>query len=367
MTDDRQRPNWLDVAIGHPYHAPPPAAIAAAASAPPEAGRGYSPPGGLPELRQALQQKLAVRNRITAAVDDIIVTAGSTLGLFSSLAALTSLGTEILVPDPGFPLYRQMAAMLGLRVLPYRVSPEGGVLPDLAQLPPAPIMIWNSPHNPTGLMADPSSVERLAEHVRARKMWLISDEAYEDLVFDGSHVSPASICPERTYTVHSFSKGYGMAGWRIGYVAAPPGKGTALARLHGTVTMSVSTISQIAALAALGAGSEYQASVLKGLQERLGLTLTALNRHSIPHLKPAAGFFVWVDIRPWGSSAAAFAQGLARSQRVLVSPGAPFGPAGEGHIRLSFSLPSLDMLQDALERFCTYCDQFRHQGRDEFC
>ncbi len=359
MTEDRQRPSLLDLSIGHPYHAPPPAAIAAATSAPPEAGRGYSPPGGLPALRQALQRKLAVRNRITAAVDDIIVTAGSTLGLYSSLAALTSPGTEILVPDPGFPLYRQMAAMLGLRVLPYRVSPESGVVPDLAQLPPAPVMIWNSPHNPTGLIADPASVERLAEQVTARKMWLISDEAYEDLVFDGIHVSPGSICPERTYTIHSFSKGYGMAGWRIGYVTTPPGKGADLARLHWTVTMSVSTISQIAALAALDAGNEYQASVLKGLQERLGLTLAALNRHAIPHLKPAAGLFVWVDIRPWGSSTAEFVKGVARSQRVLISPGTPFGPAGEGHVRLSFSLSSVEMLQDALERFCTYCAQLR--------
>lgn len=340
----------IDLSMGHPFHQPPASALAAVQTAAQNGVQGYLPTAGLPALRERLRQTLQERHGITAALDDVVVTAGSTAGLLAIMAAAGRQDATILVPDPGFPLYDRMAQMVGLHVERYRIDPET-LLPDcLDRLPPGGFLLWNSPHNPLGRVASPAVVEAVVEAVRSRDLWLLSDEAYADILFQGSHVSPARLCPERTYSVHTFSKGYGMAGWRIGYVAAPPGKGEEVARCHWTANMSVSSLSQWGALGALQAPPDYLAAVVGGLRERLDIATAWLDRFGIPFLKPASGFFIWADMRTWAPLSDPFVKALARTQKVLVTPGSRFGPAGEGFVRICFSVPDKQLLAEGVER-----------------
>ncbi len=355
-------PGAIDLSLGHSCHKPPELALQAAAATLVGGSLGYLAPGGLAALREALATKLQKQNEIRVSWRDVIVTGGASLGIFSCLAFLAPPDSPVLIPDPGFPLYKLVAETLRLRPISYSLRPEKGWLPDLDQLPGAPIMLWNSPHNPVGVVADPAFVVRLSQAMREREMWLISDEVYEDIVFTGRHASPAVFFPERTFSVFSFSKTYGMAGMRVGYVATPSGHGDALSRVHWSAAMSASVVAQYAALAALKAGAEYRQETLEWLRTSLSVARSVLDRHEIPYVQPQGSLYLWVDVRRYVEQSEAFCKALARTEHVLVSPGTHFGPSGEGYIRVCFSASDSSLLAEGLTRLCRFLRTWKIQA-----
>jgi len=351
------RLDYIDLSLGDPCYGPPDQAKAAAAAAILYGGNGYLAPGGLPTLRSALALKLQNQNKISATADQVVITVGASLGLFATLAVLCQPQDGVLIPDPGFPLYRLMTEIQRLKLLRYRLQADANYEPNwdsLAELASqACVLVWNFPSNPLGTVARPEWLPRLhsllATHPR---LYLISDEVYEDLLFTHAHSSPAASAgplAERCLSIFSFSKSYGMTGWRVGYVHAPGGWAAHIEKTHWGAAMSAPTIAQRAALVALQAPTAYREKILAFLSHNRAEALARLRRWTLPCREPEGGFFVWVNINRSGLDSLTFAARCAEECRVLVSPGIYFILTTNEYIRLSFAVDT-PVLAEGLDR-----------------
>ncbi len=320
---------------------------------------GYAPMGGLPALRFAVAQRLRDQCGVGADPADVVITTGASGGLFASLIRLTRPGQAIAIPDPGFPLYRLIASSLGLKVLTYRLVPRGDAFtPDFDELgaaaKQATVLLWNFPSNPLGTTAAPGWIERLLAVVAgSSELTVICDDVYSDIVYDGAHLPVAAAAPPellpRLWSLYSFSKSDGLAGWRVGYVHAPGGSASEVARIAWGMTMSVSTASQLVALAALATPAGERAARLSRLRASRDLAVGALQQAGLPATTPPGGLFCWPDISATGLPPDSFVARAARECGVLLSPGTDFSPAATDRVRVSFAgEPAL--LSDALAR-----------------
>lgn len=350
------RASLIDLSLGAPIY---PQVIDLATVLDDRSISGYAPMGGLPALRSAVAQRLRDQRGVGADPADVVMTAGASGGLFASLIRLTKPGQGIAIPDPGFPLYRLAASSLGLKVLTYRLVAGGdGFTPDFDELAAAAkqatVLLWNFPSNPLGTAAEPGWIDRLlAVLAESSGLTVICDDVYSDIVYDGAHVPAAAAAPPellpRLWSLYSFSKSDGLAGWRVGYVHAPGGSAGEVARIAWGMTMSVSTASQLVALAALATPAGERAARLRRLRASRDLAVTALRQAGLPAMTPPAGLFCWPDISATGLSPDDFVARAARECGVLLSPGTDFSPAATDRVRLSFAgEPAL--LSDALAR-----------------
>ena len=366
MNADTRRPGpvrLVDLSLGDPGYEPPEQAKAAAVSALGGGIGGYAPQGGFPWLRLALAAKLRESNNIAGDPDNIVVTSGASHGLFAALSAVCRPGDRVLVPDPGFPLYRLAASILGLNAVGYPLAEASGYEPDWEALdellPGARVLIWNFPSNPLGVVAPRAWHARILDMLgRHAEVVMLSDEVYESLCFSGAHFSPAA-CEsgpaDRIISIFSFSKSHAMTGWRVGYLHASRELAATIARHHWGVSMSTPTVAQVAALAALRAPCAYleglRAFLLRNRDEAVR-RLTAAGYACQP---PNAGFFLWVDIERSGLDASTFTKRCAHEAGTLVSPGTDFSPAARHRIRLSYAL-SRHRLSEGLDRLIAWQD-----------
>ncbi len=222
-------PEAIHLEVGEPDFPTPEHVVEAAHEAARMGLTRYAPNAGLPVLREALADKIARRNGYEARPEQVVVTQGGIQALYLALRALLEPGDEVLLPDPAWPNYRMIAHLLGARVLSYPLVAEGGFLPRLEDLerlatPRTRAMLVNSPSNPLGTVVPRELMEGLLAFARRRGLWLVSDEVYDEVVFDGDFVSAGSLADpsDRLVSVYSFSKVYAMTGWRVGYLVAPP-------------------------------------------------------------------------------------------------------------------------------------------------
>lgn len=352
-----QRLDPIDLSLGNPSYDPPEQAKAAAAYTILHGGNGYAAPGGLPTLRAALARKLQDQNRISATADQVLITSGASLGLFATMAVLCEPGDGVLIPAPGFPLYRLMAKMQRLQPLHYTLQADANYEPDWASLaalaPQARLLIWNFPSNPLGTVARPEWLPRLYRLLATQPhLYLISDEVYEDLIFTGAHSSPAASAgplADRLFSIFSFSKSYGMAGWRVGYVHAPGAWAPHVEQAHWGAAMSASTVAQHAAVGALQAPPIYGKKILAFLSHNRAQVLPRLRQWELPYQEPEGGFFAWVNIQRSGLDSLIFASRCAEECGVLVSPGIYFSPTADDYIRLCFAVDT-SVLAQGLDR-----------------
>jgi aspartate/methionine/tyrosine aminotransferase len=360
----------LDLSIGEPCYGPPQEAKAAAAARLLSGSNGYVNAGGLPELRHALARKLNEKNKILATSDQVVVTTGASLGIFSILVALCEPGDAVAVPDPGFPLYHRMLETLRLRPIAYKLRSEAGGEPNWTELSviakKARVMIWNFPSNPLGSVAGVAWFTRLEDLMRANShLYLISDEVYEDLVFSGKHISPASaVSAGRIFSVFSFSKSYGMTGWRVGYLHAPDDWANQIAKVHWGMTMSTPTISQHAALACLSAAPTYHAEIKQFLSQNRSLALQKLKEWDVACATPDGTFFLWLSLTGTGFDAETFATRSAQECNVLVSPGTHFSEDANDHIRICFAVTT-NVLEEGLDRIGQWLKRNKQTNRSQ--
>lgn len=321
----------------------------------------YSPNAGLPELRQAVaEQYKSCWDGYTK--DHVMITVGAMEGLMLSMMALLNPGEEILVPDPCFPNYYGQASIVGAVAVPvptyeefdYRIQASDI---ERAITPKTKMIILNSPCNPTGAVLTEEDVLAIAEVVKRHDLWVLSDEPYDSIVYDG--IKPFSIAriPEvrdRVMILNSFSKSYAMTGWRLGYLLAPdPGYATKMAQLQEGVASCVSTFSQAAGVEALKSRG-CVGQMLVDYTRRRDILIDGLN--AIPGFKckkPAGSFYAFVNIKAFGKSSQAFAEELVEQARVVVVPGSAFGKMGEGYLRLVFA-NSDENLREAVRRIGEY-------------
>jgi aspartate aminotransferase len=194
----------------------------------------------------------------------------------------------------------------------------------------------------------PDVVEELVELAARHDLWLLSDECYDELVFDGRHTSPAVLAPDRVIGVFSFSKTYAMTGWRVGYAVCPPGVARLLARAQETLVSCVSTVSQRAAEAALTGVQEPVATMRDAYRARRDVALAALDAAGGGYVRPSGAFYLMVEIGD-GEPSEPFARRLLEERRVAVTPGSAFGANGEGMVRISLAA-SEEAIAIGLER-----------------
>jgi aspartate aminotransferase len=312
----------------------------------------YAPNAGLPELREALAEKVTRRNGYDASPEQVVVTQGGIQALYLALRALLEPGDEVLLPDPSWPNYRMIAHLLGARVLSYPLVAEGAFLPRLEDLerlvtPRTRVILVNSPSNPLGTVVPRELMEGLLAFARERDLWFISDEVYDEVVFDDVFVSAGSLADPkvRLVSIYSFSKVYAMTGWRIGYLVAPPDLARILTGMQEPIISCVNTPAQMAALAAITGPQGAVREMSEAYRARRDELLGVLDRDGLPSSRPSGAFYVWTDVSEAGVPSMDFARTLIEREHVAVAPGSAFGELGEGYVRLSLASSREDLLE----------------------
>ena len=314
----------------------------------------YAPSSGIPELRARIAEKLQMRNHIPAREENIIVLNGGMHGLFGSFQSVVDPGEEVLVFSPYWtPIKDLIAQCNGKTVLvPTAEARRNGFAETLARYATSHTraIYYNAPQNPSGVVFTRDEAEAVARFARERDLLVIADEAYEDLVYDGEHVSIASLggMMERTITSFTLSKSYAMTGWRIGYAVAAEPWMTGLRKTTLYSTNGVSTPTQWAALAALTTGSDFIEKARAAYRERRDILIAGLCEMGLMCAPPAGAFYAFPDATRIHPDSRTAADLLLERAKVATVPGIVFGEHGEGHLRFSFST-SLGTIEAGLD------------------
>ncbi len=337
----------IHLGIGEPHLQPPSHVIDAYHQALDAGENKYSPTAGLAELREALAHRYQGSWGGELGTENVAVTAGSTAGLYAALQALVDDGDEVLVPDPGFVLYKPHARLAGGTPVPYSLPAEEGfqVDPDaLAEqvTDDTVAIVVNSPANPTGVCLDEDSVNALADLAEDHDLWLLSDEAYDAFSYDGPHESFLDRGLERLAYFNTFSKRYAMTGWRLGYTLAPQALAEKVRVVGYHMYAAPCTPAQHAALEALQGPQDHTDRMRRELMQRRDATVDAIDRIDGMHLvEPTGAIYAFpsyeADIPSMELSMRLLDAG------VVVVPGSAFGDEGEGHLRLSFAADEDDI------------------------
>ncbi|HEX2062770.1 MAG TPA: aminotransferase class I/II-fold pyridoxal phosphate-dependent enzyme, partial [Thermoanaerobaculia bacterium] len=320
----------------------------------------YAPSSGIPQLLEALRDKLARKNRIDVSTSDIIVTSGGAHGLFCAFSASVSPGDEVMFFAPYWtPIRDQVSYAGGIAVrVPWddvRGRTDIREILESRATPRLRVIYVNSPANPSGDVLTREQLATIADFAIAHDLTVIADEAYEDLLYDGEHVSIASFpgMRERTLSVFTFSKSFSMTGWRIGYVVAPPPFMEFLRKLVLNTVNGVSTPTQFAALAAITHDPHFFDAIREEYRRRRDLLVNAFREAGFDCLTPPGAFYAFPDVRRrLGDDSWKAMETLLDRTSIASVPGIVFGAEGEGHLRMSFSL-AMETLEEAVEALQT--------------
>jgi aspartate/methionine/tyrosine aminotransferase len=319
-----------------------------------EGKTNYAPYKGHDNLRSAIAGKLERKNGIHKGIEEILVTTGGSEALFLLFQTMLGKGDEVILANPSWPHFAEMIRLSdGLPVEVPFLSEDGqrfdGALLEQAITSRTAAILINSPHNPTGNVLSKSNLEQIAEIAGPKNIPVISDEVYEDLVYDSNkHVSMGSVY-DNVISLYSFSKTYAMCGWRMGYIAANAKLVDAMTKLHIYSVTCVPSFIQMAGQTALEGDQSEVSKMVKAYEQRRNCMVNGLN--SIPNIKcpvPKGALYAWPDISHYGSSKDV-AKRLLEKSRCVTVPGSAFGSMGEGRLRLSLSL-SEDRINEGIKR-----------------
>jgi len=306
----------------------------------------YTSNYGTPALRKAIAEKLTVENHVPYDPSEILVTVGVGEGTYCAMGGFLNPGDEVLTPNPVWLNYIHVPEFFGAKVVSYYMKEENDYQPDLAEMESkitdrTKMIVLVTPNNPTGSILHKDTLEGIADIAIRHNLIVVSDEIYEKLIFDGEkHVSIASLpgMKERTVTLGGFSKCYSMTGWRLGYMAAPKEIIETAVRLHQHINTCASSFVQEAGITALQkAEPDVQLMVHEYIRRR-DYVVNAINSSPFLSCKvPKGAFYIFVNIKQTGESAADLANYLLDKAHVAVVAGTAFGDGGEGYIRISYA------------------------------
>jgi aspartate/methionine/tyrosine aminotransferase len=345
--------------IGEPDFATPPHIVAAAEAAIEDGYTHYTPAGGIPEVRDRVAAHYAARIGTDVSGGEVILTPGSKNVLLFAMLALIEAGDEVIVPDPGYPIYHSLAAFMGARPVPLPLREASGFRFDPQELASlvtdrTRMIILNSPQNPTGGILYPEDLEEVAELAMKHDLWVVSDEIYSQIAYEGEVPSIASIpgMRERTIVMDGLSKAYAMCGWRLGIGVAPAELIKGMETLMINSSSCATAFIQVATLAALES-PESEVSVKRMVDEyrtRRDAIVDGLN--AIPGLRchrPGGAFYVFPNISGTGIDEHVLANALLGEAGVAVLAGTSFGEMGRGFIRLSYA-QAVPVLEEGVAR-----------------
>jgi aspartate aminotransferase len=354
---ERQGRSIIHLELGEPdFH--PAAPVVDAVRDAVAAGRDrYCSTRGVPALREAIAEYLKRTRKVNATAERVLVAPGCKMALSLAMMALIEPGDEVLFPDPSFPIYPSFTRGLGATAVPYGLEERNQFQPDLDEIarkitPRTRVLIFNSPNNPTGTVFTDAVLEKIAALAVKHDLWVIADEIYARILFNGQYKSISSLpgMAERTVIIDGFSKSFAMTGWRLGYAVAPVEVIDAMDLLVLNTFTCTAEFTQVAAIEALRDSTNAVDAMVEEYRKRRDLFVAELNQISgFRCLAPDGAFYAWVNIAETGLSAEEVQKLLLEEAGVAGIAGEAFGPGGKNFLRFSL-VSARNLLEEALER-----------------
>lgn len=327
----------------------------------------YTSNAGLKPLREEISNYIKRKHGINYDPDgEILVTVGGSEAIDIGLRAMVNSGDEVIIPQPSYVSYAPCADLAGAKTVFIDLKSENEFRLTAEELKNAitdktKILILPYPNNPTGAVMDKSDLEKIVQIIIENDIFVISDEIYSELTYNGKHVSIASFegMKERTLLINGFSKAYAMTGWRLGYACGPKELLKQMTKIHQYAIMCAPTISQYAAIEALKNGDKDVLEMKLSYNQRRRFLLNAFKDMGLECFEPNGAFYVFPCIKEFGMTSEEFATKFLEYEHVAAVPGTAFGESGEGFLRISYAY-SLDTLKIAMERLKRFVENLRN-------
>ena len=332
----------------------------------------YTSNSGLKELREEICNYLDRRYQVSYDWHhETIVTVGGSEGIDIAMRAMLDPGDEVLIPQPSYVSYEPCAILAGGKPViielkaenEFRLTPEE-LLEHITDK--TKILVLPYPNNPTGAIMERADLEKIAEIVMEKDIFVLSDEIYSELSYKGDHVTIASIpgMKERTILINGFSKAYAMTGWRLGYACGPREIIEQMTKIHQFAIMCAPTTSQYAAVEAMRNGDADVAIMREAYDQRRRYLVNAFKEMGLECFEPYGAFYIFPCIKEFGMTSEEFAERFLKEEKVAVVPGTAFGDSGEGFLRISYAY-SLQNLKAALERLDRFVKKLRAEQKEQ--
>ncbi|KXG10360.1 aminotransferase A [Anoxybacillus rupiensis] len=356
------RPNLISLTIGQPDFPTPEHVKEAGKQAISDNFTVYTHNAGLLEVRQAACRFVNEKYGLHYNENEVIVTIGASQAIDIAFRTILEEGVEVILPGPVYPGYEPIIRMCGAKPVyvdtrhnQFRLSADL-IKPYINERTRCIVLPY--PSNPTGVTLAQQDLLELAELLKDRPIWILSDEIYSELVYSGKHASIAKWLRNQTIVINGLSKSHSMTGWRVGFVFAPEFLTKHLIKVHQYSVSCASSISQKAALAALTAGKEDANDMRKLYEQRMEYAYSRLVDMGFQVEKPTGAFYLFPSIEPFHTSSFEFALDLVDKAGVAVVPGSAFSAYGEGYVRLSYAY-SLETLAEGLNRIEQYVQKHK--------
>ncbi len=341
----------IDMGVGEPDFNTPKHIVEAGCNSIKMGETHYAPTAGIPELREAVAEKLYSENKLKVTANDVVVTPGAKMAVFAAVQALLEEGDNCVLIGPSWVSYEPCIVFSGGKASWAKVDDE--FLPlNLADSinPKTKAILVNSPTNPTGAVFDRSILGEIRDLACDHDLFVITDEIYEKIIYGHEHISIGSLpdMEERTITINGFSKAYAMTGWRLGYMAGPKEVLKWVTRLLSHSVSQATTFVQRAGVAALHGPQDDVKNMVREFEARRDLLVSGLRGLGIPCNLPGGAFYVFPNVAKFGGGDA-FTDRLLKDALIAATPGSAFGPCGNDYVRLSYAI-SQERLRTALER-----------------
>ncbi len=343
----------ISFSLGEPDFDTPEHICDAAADAMYRGETHYSPSAGIPDLREAIAEKLRVENKLDVKSSDVIVTPGAKQAIFEFMLTVLDDGDEAILFDPAWVSYDAAVKFAGANPVWVPTDATDGFKPQNLEEyinEKTRVIVVNSPGNPTGAVYDKQTLKNIADLAIDHDLLVLSDEIYEKIIYDKAHLSIGSMegMRDRTITVNGFSKAYAMTGWRLGYVCARPDIFEGMLKIQSHSISNTSTFVQYGGIAALEGPQEPMHAMVKEFRARRDLLVNGLNAIGIKCQMPGGAFYAFADVSEFGNGDK-IAEKLLMDAHVAVTSGSAFGESGRDFIRLSYAT-SIERIKEGLAR-----------------
>jgi aspartate aminotransferase len=354
---EKQGRSIIHLELGEPDFHPAAPVVDAVRNAVASGRDRYCATRGIPSLREEITHYLLRTRNLSTKPEQVLLAPGCKMALSLAMMALIEPGDEVLYPDPGFPIYPSFTRGLGAQAVPFGLREQNNFQPDLKEIaskvtPKTRVLIFNSPNNPTGTVYDQPAVQGIAALAKKHDLWVITDEIYARMVFNGDYYSVWALpgMPERTVIIDGFSKSFAMTGWRLGYAVAPVPVIDAMDLLVLNTFTCAAEFTQVAAVEALRDSTNAVDAMVAEYKLRRDLFVQSLVK--IPGFRchaPEGAFYAWVNIEDTGLPAEGVQRILLEEAGVAAIAGAAFGAEGKNYIRFSL-VSARHLLEEALDR-----------------
>ena len=326
----------------------------------------YTPPNGLPELRNAISKNFKEKYSLDYNIDEIVVTAGVQESIALAMLSLLERDDEVLITSPRFTTYDLTVRMCNAIPVPIPTYEKNNfaLMPDIIQQKitnKTKLIVLVSPNNPTGAVTPPENIKKIADIAIKHNLIVIADEIYADLIYENhEHLSIGTLenMKERTLTLNGFSKTYAMTGWRIGYIAGPEDIAVKMSEIRHSLSINSCTFSQYGALAAIEGPQEEIIKMKEEYNLRRKFCMRALDEIGFTYGDPGGAFYIYTNVSKSGLSASNFCKKLLENTGVLLFPGTLFGDEEDKYIRLSYLQP-IEKIQESMKRIKGFINEHK--------